>query len=187
MWKSAFDKGNSGTAWVESGEGAFLMDIATEPLSLDTPVGDDKESLASFVRSAAEKSPEKLMMALEQSMLIDGVLSQLTLRERSVLRRRFGLDGSRPETLEKIGSTFDITRERIRQIEQTALEKLRHPARSRLLRELWPAVSADSKSDRNCSTAGAAGSKKPKQKATERKGKKNRDKTTRNDSIPRMA
>jgi hypothetical protein len=157
-----------------------------EPLSLDTPVGDDKESLSSFVRSAAEKSPEKLMMALEQSMLIDGVLSQLSPRECSVLRRRFGLDGSRPETLERISRTFDITRERIRQIEEKALKKLRHPARRRLLRELWPAATADLESDGDGGTTGETGGKKPKLK-TGRKGKKNRDGTTGNDSTPGMA
>ncbi|MBZ5592785.1 MAG: sigma-70 family RNA polymerase sigma factor [Acidobacteriia bacterium] len=164
----------------------FLMDITMEPLSLDTPVGDDKESLASFVRSAAERSPERIMMALEQSMLIDGVLLQLSPRERSVLRRRFGLDGSRPETLERISRTFDITRERIRQIEEKALKKLRHPARRRLLRELWPAASGDSQPDTDGGAAAEAGGKKPKQK-TGPKGKKKRDGTTGNDSIPRMA
>jgi RNA polymerase primary sigma factor len=157
----------------------FLMDIAMEPLSLDTPVGDDKESLSSFVKSAAEKSPERIMMALEQSMLIDRVLSQLSPRERSVLRRRFGLDGKRPETLEKISRTFDITRERIRQIEEKALKKLRHPARRRLLRELWPASGPDSETGTDDEEADG--------KKAGQKGKRKRDRTTGNDSTPRMA
>jgi RNA polymerase primary sigma factor len=161
----------------------FLMDIAMEPLSLDTPVGDDKESLSSFVKSAAEKSPERIMMALEQSMLIDRVLSQLSPRERSVLRRRFGLDGKRPETLEKISRTFDITRERIRQVEEKALKKLRHPARRRLLRELWPASGPDSETGTGDEEADG---KKAAQKAGQ-KGKRKRDRTTGNDSTPRMA
>jgi RNA polymerase primary sigma factor len=131
----------------EPGKVQFLMDVAMDPLSLDTPVGDDKESLSSFVRSTAEKNPEKIMMATERSMLIDGVLSQLSPRERSVLSRRFGLDGSGPETLETISRTFDLTRERIRQIEYKALKKLRQPAQKRLLRELWPAGSEDSQPD----------------------------------------
>ena len=164
----------------------FLMDIALDPLSLDTPVGDDKESLSSFVRSAAEKSPERIMMALERSALIDGVLSQLSPRERTILRRRFGLDGSRPETLEEISRAFHLTRERIRQIEGKALKKLRHPARGRILRELWPAADADSQSDTDGSAARKTGSKHSKQKI-EPKGKNKRDSTTGNGSVPRMA
>ena len=114
------------------------MDVATEPLSLDSPTGDEKESLSSFVASGAEKSPERMMMALEQSKLIDSVLSQLSPRECCVVRRRFGLDASGPETLEQIGQTLDITRERIRQIEVKALGKLKHPTRIRRLRSLQP-------------------------------------------------
>jgi RNA polymerase primary sigma factor len=94
----------------------FLLDIAMEPLSLDTPLGEDKESLSSFVKSSAEKSPENIVMALERSVVIDSVLSQLSPQERTILRRRFGLDGSGSETLEKISLTFHLTRERIRQI-----------------------------------------------------------------------
>jgi RNA polymerase primary sigma factor len=164
----------------------FLLDIAMEPLSLDAPVGDDEESLSSFVRSATEKSPERIAMALERTILIDGVLSRLSLRERTILRRRFGLDGSGAETLEEIGLVFHLTRERIRQIEHKALKKLRHPARRRILRELWPEAGADSQPDNDVGAAREAGGKNSKQKVRP-KGKKKHDSATGNDSIHRMA
>src|ERR1035441_4190764 len=109
----------------------------------------------------------------------DRTLSKLSPRERSVLRRRFGLDGKRPETLEKISRTFDITRERIRQIEEKALKKLRHPARRRLLRELWPASGPDSETGTDDEEADG--------KKAGQKGGRKRDRTTGNDSTPRMA
>jgi len=162
----------------------FLLDVATEPLSLDTPVGDDAGSLSSFVRSSTEQSPEGIVMALERSMLIDQVLSTLDPRERSILSRRFGMDGSRPETLERIGQALHITRERIRQIEDKALGKLRRPARSRLLKEFWPAASVRTRNP--MPKIGSAATQNPKAK-TGRKGKRKRDTTTGNNSIPHMA
>jgi len=153
---------------------------------LDTPVGDDNESLSSLLCSSAEKSPEGIVIGMERSALIDGVLSQLSPRECTILRRRFGLDGARPETLEKISVTFHLTRERIRQIEDKALRKLRHPSRRRILRELWPAASAESQSETGGRTTRGSGDKNSKQKVGP-KGKKKRDSTRGNNSIPHMA
>lgn len=121
----------------------FLIEVAMEPLSLDSPVGEEKQFLARFMRSGAEKSPEGILLALEQPSLIGRVLSRLTPRERSVLTRRFGLDGEEPETLDHIGRTLDLTRERVRQIEAKAINKLRNLSRTRLLKGLCSAATAE--------------------------------------------
>ena len=139
----------------------FLLDISSEPLSLDTPVSEDKESLSSVIRTSMD-SPERIAIAREQSMQIDSVILQLNPRERMIIERRFGLDGLKPQTLETLGHGLNLTRERIRQIEAKALEKLRHPVRRILLAKFWPSASPSPQSD---TTGESAAGRKTKQKA----------------------
>ncbi len=112
-----------------------LLKIAQDPLSLDTPVGtEDDTSLADFVEDSQAIRPVE---AATREMLheeVEKVLGQLSPREQEVVRLRFGLDDSRPRTLEEVGRTFGVTRERIRQIESKTLAKLRHPQRSEHLK-----------------------------------------------------
>jgi RNA polymerase primary sigma factor len=112
-----------------------VLKIAKEPISMETPIGDDEDShLGDFIEDSKVMSPveaatiEGLREAMQQ------VLSSLTAREAKVLRMRFGIDMNTDHTLEEVGKQFDVTRERIRQIEAKALRKLRHPSRSELLR-----------------------------------------------------
>jgi RNA polymerase primary sigma factor len=112
-----------------------LLKIAQDPLSLDTPVGsEDDTSLADFVEDSQAIRP---IEAATREMLhdeVEKVLGSLSPREQEVVRLRFGLDDSRPRTLEEVGRTFGVTRERIRQIESKTLAKLRHPQRSEHLK-----------------------------------------------------
>lgn len=112
-----------------------ILKIAQEPISLQTPIGDDGDtSFGDFIEDKAAISPAN---ATTYSMLKDHmeeVLSTLTERERMVLRYRFGIGDGYPRTLEEVGSIFNVTRERVRQIEAKALRKLRHPIRSRKLK-----------------------------------------------------
>ena len=112
------------------------MKIAQEPVSLETPIGEEEDShLVHFIEDDNALAPAEVatyIMLREQ--LID-VLDTLTPREQKVLRLRFGLDDGRARTLEEVGKEFDITRERIRQIEAKALRKLRHPSRSKKLKD----------------------------------------------------
>jgi len=112
-----------------------VLKIAKEPISMETPIGDDEDShLGDFIEDASAESP--LDSATSESLreTVHGVLSQLTPREAKVLRMRFGIDLTTDHTLEEVGKQFDVTRERIRQIEAKALRKLRHPSRSEQLR-----------------------------------------------------
>jgi RNA polymerase primary sigma factor len=113
-----------------------IRNMARSPLSLETPVGDDGDAhLADFVEDESAVSP---VDAASQQLLrqqIDLVLSTLTDREQRVVRLRFGLDDGRSRTLEEVGNEFGVTRERIRQIEAKTLRKLRHPRRSRKLKD----------------------------------------------------
>ena len=112
-----------------------VLKIAKEPISMETPIGDDEDShLGDFIEDSAAESP--LDSATSESLreTVHGVLSQLTPREAKVLRMRFGIDLTTDHTLEEVGKQFDVTRERIRQIEAKALRKLRHPSRSEQLR-----------------------------------------------------
>ena len=112
-----------------------VLKIAKEPISMETPIGDDEDShLGDFIEDTGTDSP---IETATESGLIDatrGVLSGLTARESKVLRMRFGIDMNTDHTLEEVGKQFDVTRERIRQIEAKALRKLRHPSRSDHLR-----------------------------------------------------
>ncbi len=113
-----------------------IIRIAPEPLSLETPIGEEEDShLADFVQDQEALSPAEAASNMILREQIDDVLGKLTPRERDVIRMRFGLDDGSPRTLEEVGRHFRVTRERIRQIEAKALKKLRHPSKSRKLRE----------------------------------------------------
>ena len=113
-----------------------IMKIAQDPVSLETPIGEEEDShLGDFVEDNDSPAPsETASYALLREQLC-AVLHTLTSREEQVLKLRFGLEDGRPRTLEEVGREFNITRERIRQIEAKALRKLRHPSRSKLLRD----------------------------------------------------
>lgn len=113
-----------------------ILKISQEPVSLETPIGEEEDShLGDFIQDDNVPVPAE---AAAQTLLkeqLDEVLDTLTEREQKVLRLRFGMDDGRARTLEEVGKEFDVTRERIRQIEAKALRKLRHPSRSRKLRD----------------------------------------------------
>ncbi len=112
-----------------------VLKIAKEPISLDTPIGEEEDSyLADFIEDKKVVSPSEAVVQLNLSEQTRRVLSTLTPREEKVLKMRFGIDEKADHTLEEVGQNFDVTRERIRQIEAKALRKLRHPSRSKKLR-----------------------------------------------------
>jgi RNA polymerase primary sigma factor len=113
-----------------------IMKIAQEPVSLETPIGEEEDShLGDFIPDEDIPAPaEAVAFTLLREQLIE-VLDTLTEREEKVLRLRFGLDDGRARTLEEVGKEFNVTRERIRQIEAKALRKLRHPSRSKKLKD----------------------------------------------------
>ncbi len=113
-----------------------IMKIAQEPVSLETPIGEEEDShLGDFIPDNDTPAPqEAATFRLLKEQLVD-VLGTLTPREEKVLRLRFGLDNGRARTLEEVGKEFNVTRERIRQIEAKALRKLRHPSRSKKLKD----------------------------------------------------
>ena len=113
-----------------------IMRVAQEPVSLETPIGEEEDShLGDFIPDEEAPVPaEAASQTLLKEQLAD-VLKTLTPREEKVLRLRFGLEDGRPRTLEEVGKEFNVTRERIRQIEAKALRKLRHPSRSKKLRD----------------------------------------------------
>ncbi len=113
-----------------------ILKIAQEPVSLETPIGEEEDShLGDFIEDHEAKAPaEEASFTLLREQL-DDVLETLTDREQKVLRLRFGLDDGRARTLEEVGQQFGVTRERIRQIEAKTLRKLRHPSRSKKLKD----------------------------------------------------
>ena len=112
-----------------------VLKIAKEPISMETPIGDDEDShLGDFIEDSTIGSPIELATGEGLKEATRGVLGGLTAREAKVLRMRFGIDMNTDHTLEEVGKQFDVTRERIRQIEAKALRKLRHPSRSEHLR-----------------------------------------------------
>lgn len=112
-----------------------VLKIAKEPISMETPIGDDEDShLGDFIEDATMQSPIDIATIESLKESTRDVLSGLTEREAKVLRMRFGIDMNTDHTLEEVGKQFDVTRERIRQIEAKALRKLRHPSRSEHLR-----------------------------------------------------
>ncbi len=112
-----------------------VLKIAKEPISMETPIGDDEDShLGDFIEDQSVQSPVDAATTEGLSETTEGVLASLTPREAKVLRMRFGIGMNTDHTLEEVGKQFDVTRERIRQIEAKALRKLRHPSRSEQLR-----------------------------------------------------
>jgi len=112
-----------------------ILKISQVPLSLETPIGEDEGSrLGDFVEDQTTQAPDEAVL---QNLLredLEQVMSTLSERERLVLKLRFGLDDGHPRTLEEVGKVFNVTRERIRQIEGKALRKLKHPTRAKRLR-----------------------------------------------------
>jgi RNA polymerase primary sigma factor len=112
-----------------------ILKIAQEPISLETPIGEEDDShLGDFIEDKAVVSPSEAVINLNLKEQTASVLKTLTPREEKVIKMRFGLDDGSEHTLEEVGQSFAVTRERIRQIEAKALRKLRHPSRSRKLR-----------------------------------------------------
>ena len=113
-----------------------VLKIAQEPVSLETPIGEEEDShLGDFIQDDEASQPQEEASYTLLREQLEEVLSTLTEREEQVLRMRFGLTDGKPHTLEEVGKEFDVTRERIRQIESKALRKLRHPSRSKKLRD----------------------------------------------------
>jgi RNA polymerase primary sigma factor len=112
-----------------------LLRMVREPISLETPVGEEEDSyLRDFIEDKGISSPLDVAIQDDMKKLIDIMLSSLTPKEEKIIRRRFGIGEDLPRTLEEVGLEFDVTRERVRQIEAKAIRKLRHPSRSRWLR-----------------------------------------------------
>jgi RNA polymerase primary sigma factor len=112
-----------------------IMKIAKEPISMETPIGDDDDShLGDFIEDGANTAPMEAAMQAGLRDVVKDILDSLTPREAKVLRMRFGIEMTNDHTLEEVGKQFDVTRERIRQIEAKALRKLKHPSRSDKLR-----------------------------------------------------
>jgi len=112
-----------------------VLKIAKEPISLETPIGEEEDShLGDFIEDKSSPSPAEAVVALNLKEMTDRVMMTLTPREEKVLRMRFGIGVPSDHTLEEVGQHFEVTRERIRQIEAKALRKLRHPSRSKKLK-----------------------------------------------------
>ena len=118
-----------------------VLKIAQEPISLETPIGEEEDShLGDFIEDRGVISPAEAVININLKEQTEGVLKTLTPREEKVIKMRFGLDDGSEHTLEEVGQSFAVTRERIRQIEAKALRKLRHPSRSRKLRAFLDAT-----------------------------------------------
>jgi len=121
-----------------------ILKIAQEPISLETPIGEEEDShLGDFIEDKAVVSPSDAVINLNLKEQTSSVLKSLTPREEKVIKMRFGLDDGSEHTLEEVGQSFAVTRERIRQIEAKALRKLRHPSRSRKLRAFLEGTARD--------------------------------------------
>jgi RNA polymerase primary sigma factor len=113
-----------------------IIKVSQEPVSLETPIGEEDDShLGDFLEDHTALAPAEAASHQLLKEQVEDVLDSLTERERKVLQLRFGLDDGRSRTLEEVGKEFHVTRERIRQIEAKALRKLRHPSRSRKLKD----------------------------------------------------
>jgi RNA polymerase primary sigma factor len=112
-----------------------ILRMTKDTISLETPVGEEEGSyLRDFIEDKDVLSPLDVAMEADMKKQIDRILSSLTPKEEQIIRKRFGIGENEPRTLEEVGLEFDVTRERIRQIEAKAIRKLRHPSRSRWLR-----------------------------------------------------
>lgn len=113
-----------------------IQKIAQDPVSLETPIGEEEDSnLGTFIEDENAQSPSDVVAFSMLKQQLISILDTLTPREEKVLRLRYGIDDGKPRTLEEVGKEFNVTRERIRQIEAKALRKLRHPSRSKKLKE----------------------------------------------------
>jgi RNA polymerase primary sigma factor len=113
-----------------------IMKLTQLPLSLETPIGDEGDThLGDFIEDPNALAPPEAASRQLLKDQIDDVMATLTPRERRIMQLRFGLEDGRARTLEEVGKEFNVTRERIRQIEAKALRKLRHPSRSRKLKD----------------------------------------------------
>ncbi len=113
-----------------------ILKITKEPISIETPVGDEEDAmLKDFIEDKSIQSPLDIAIHDDLKTQIDKALGTLSLKEQIVIRRRYGLDEDAPRTLEEVGEEFDVTRERIRQIEVKAIRKLKHPSRNKWLRD----------------------------------------------------
>jgi RNA polymerase primary sigma factor len=113
-----------------------IQKISREPISLETPVGEEEDShLGDFIEDKSAPSPLDTAIQDDLKVQVDKVLHELSPKEEKILRMRFGIGDDMPHTLEEVGQEFAVTRERIRQIEVKALRKLRHPSKSKWLKE----------------------------------------------------
>jgi RNA polymerase primary sigma factor len=113
-----------------------ILKISKEPISLETPIGEEEDShLRDFIEDKAMLSPLDFAIQGDMKKKIESILGSLTAKEEKIIRKRFGIGSDIPHTLEEVGLEFDVTRERIRQIEGKAIRKLKHPSRSKWLRE----------------------------------------------------
>ena len=113
-----------------------IQKIAQDPVSLETPIGEEEDShLGDFIEDEQSAAPTDVVAGNMLKEQLINVLDSLTPREEKVLRLRYGIDDGKPRTLEEVGKEFNVTRERIRQIEAKALRKLRHPTRSKRLKD----------------------------------------------------
>ena len=118
--------------------------IAQQPISLETPIGEEEDShLGEFIEDKSSVSPSDAVISISLQEQTESLLKTLTPREERVIKMRFGLEDGSEHTLEEVGQSFAVTRERIRQIEAKALRKLRHPSRSRNLRSFLEGTSRD--------------------------------------------
>ncbi len=113
-----------------------VLKIMQEPVSLATPIGEDEDSyLEDFIEDKTTAAPSNTASSFLRKTEIEKVLSSLTDREAKIIKLRFGIDSGYPRTLEEVGRMFKVTRERVRQIEAKAIRMLRHPSRSKSLRD----------------------------------------------------
>jgi RNA polymerase primary sigma factor len=113
----------------------ILLKMSKEPISLDAPIGDEDNQLIDFIEDKTIDSPLELAIKDDMKNLIDKILSTLPQKEETIIRKRYGIGQNKTSTLEEVGNEMNVTRERIRQIEAKALRKLKHPSRSKWLRE----------------------------------------------------